>query len=499
MIRSKSAILLTGSCLVLGLLIATMLWVSHHAPRRVVTTAAPALSDPARESVASALTATSRVGFAAAAWRIPLATVMQWGGQSPFMDGSAVGTMAIPDDCFAEAAIDPQLASWLTNWRSAIEKGGRAMPQDRAALQDVLKGTKLTSLALVDIGRAVAFLSGDEPTAARIFAAAAYRGADEVNAVKSDRLRFRALLIGLTSTRNLLWRVISNGERELLPALQVLCETVALWDPSKDPVLDAAAEYSRIHLVECMYLQGRGAEALKAIAPLRQRKLTPDQELAVDWANGLALEQERRYPEATAMFTIVAAKADSSRAAEAKASIIRIMIQTGDLDQARINYEAFCRDGHLSGLSPALANYFAEKLAPPSQAVFAVSDQSGASVPPDVIDPQASVGKRLPFLDQIAARSALSKGKWLLVIYHHDCPMCQEALPRYQDRSKKGERIAFVEVPPLATPAQQPVRKDPAWIVTSLTADRMWFFPMLTRFEIADGVVKRTWSGDQAD
>ncbi len=111
-----------------------------------------------------------------------------------------------------------------------------------------------------------------------------------------------------------------------------------------------------------------------------------------------------------------------------------------------------------------------------------------------VLDITSLAGKRLDLIDAVSVGDQLSSGTFLLVFFHFDCRRCREMVPKYQDRARLGERIAFIEIPPLATDVEKLVREDPEWVSGYLDPAVEWFVPMLTRIEITDGVVIATWS-----
>ncbi|MCR4414452.1 MAG: hypothetical protein NUV77_18695, partial [Thermoguttaceae bacterium] len=69
-------------------------------------------------------------------------------------------------------------------------------------------------------------------------------------------------------------------------------------------------------------------------------------------------------------------------------------------------------------------------------------------------DPATWVGKRFPLLRHIDVGDRLRSGNWIIVLYHYDCPVCQQALPTYEQVSKTlvasgaPTRMALIEVPP---------------------------------------------------
>ena len=83
-----------------------------------------------------------------------------------------------------------------------------------------------------------------------------------------------------------------------------------------------------------------------------------------------------------------------------------------------------------------------------------------------VLEPEKWIGKRfplLPFLEDypdqlqpgnLPVRERLVEGEWIVVLYHHDCPVCQEMMAAYRKLAKKlasgssVTRMALIEVPP---------------------------------------------------
>ena len=71
-----------------------------------------------------------------------------------------------------------------------------------------------------------------------------------------------------------------------------------------------------------------------------------------------------------------------------------------------------------------------------------------------VLEPENWIGKRFPLLDYIDIGDRLKDGKWLVLLYHHDCPSCQASLPKHTRLScelrARGEnvQVGLVEVPP---------------------------------------------------
>ncbi len=76
-----------------------------------------------------------------------------------------------------------------------------------------------------------------------------------------------------------------------------------------------------------------------------------------------------------------------------------------------------------------------------------------------LLEPKTWVGKRFPLWQYIDIGEQLSRGKWVVVLYRHDCPRCQEIIPRLDELARRRVfpreqgRLAFVEMAPYETGA----------------------------------------------
>jgi thiol-disulfide isomerase/thioredoxin len=96
----------------------------------------------------------------------------------------------------------------------------------------------------------------------------------------------------------------------------------------------------------------------------------------------------------------------------------------------------------------------------------------------EVLDPNAWIGKGLPILEYIDISEQLLSGNWLVILYHHDCPDCQKAIPQYEQmaRDLAGNedflRIALIEVPPYG---QVTMSRDSPCVFGRLADVKEWF------------------------
>ena len=111
-----------------------------------------------------------------------------------------------------------------------------------------------------------------------------------------------------------------------------------------------------------------------------------------------------------------------------------------------------------------------------------------------VLESEKWIGKRFPLLDYINIGNKFKEGKWLVVLYHHNCSDCQAAMPKYRHAANTladqlGEpRVVLVEMPPYADgEAMQNVGRQ--LVTARLSDNREWFAKTPIELAITDGVV----------
>ncbi len=111
-----------------------------------------------------------------------------------------------------------------------------------------------------------------------------------------------------------------------------------------------------------------------------------------------------------------------------------------------------------------------------------------------VLESEKWLGKPLPLLEYIDIGDQLRQGKWLLVLYHHDCPDCQELLGPSRDSRLNSlgdaSRVVLVEMPPHRQRSDEAAFADcVSRNVAQLTDSRRWFAETPTAIHLAEGVV----------
>ncbi len=119
-----------------------------------------------------------------------------------------------------------------------------------------------------------------------------------------------------------------------------------------------------------------------------------------------------------------------------------------------------------------------------------------------VLEPQTWVGKRFPLLKYIDIGDKLAEGKWLILLFHHDCPDCCEAIPLYEQIAKEMANrkstlgIALVEMPPYGQPGESPISMNSPCTLGSVSDVKEWLVETPAAVMLADGKVK--YAGDGA-
>jgi hypothetical protein len=116
-----------------------------------------------------------------------------------------------------------------------------------------------------------------------------------------------------------------------------------------------------------------------------------------------------------------------------------------------------------------------------------------------VLTPERWVGKRFPLLDYIDIGERLAEGEWTVLLYHHDCPRCQEVIAHYAELANRwptdrnGRRIAFVEVPPYAGSLPRMVHRS---AVGHLEDKQKWFVTTPLEVVLSGGRTKTVTTGN---
>ncbi|HMD55286.1 MAG TPA: hypothetical protein VKJ65_12115 [Phycisphaerae bacterium] len=96
-------------------------------------------------------------------------------------------------------------------------------------------------------------------------------------------------------------------------------------------------------------------------------------------------------------------------------------------------------------------------------------------------------GQKLPLLPFISGGDVLESGHWLLVIYYHECPICQQAVATVSAhlKSDPNHRVALLQIPPFG--ALPSGIASPGMLELKLDGQRRWRPPLLPILLDLDG------------
>ncbi len=134
--------------------------------------------------------------------------------------------------------------------------------------------------------------------------------------------------------------------------------------------------------------------------------------------------------------------------------------------------------------------------------ILAFNKPAKITVSYEVLEPKTWVGKKLPILEYIDIGEQLRTGNWLVLLYHHDCPDCAVAIPRYEKMGRDfvGNEdflgIALIEVPPYA---QGQVSRNSPCVLGRLAAVKEWFVTTPAVVLLKNGQVISAWEAKAPD
>lgn len=118
-----------------------------------------------------------------------------------------------------------------------------------------------------------------------------------------------------------------------------------------------------------------------------------------------------------------------------------------------------------------------------------------------VLTPTDWLHKPFPLFDDIDNSAPMRHGRWLILLYHHDCDSCVQAIPNYQRLTTADPtqpRIAFIAMPPAASPAQDPVANSSRYLHLLLKPTHEWFASTPVVAALSDGQVIAALDGEPA-
>ena len=109
-----------------------------------------------------------------------------------------------------------------------------------------------------------------------------------------------------------------------------------------------------------------------------------------------------------------------------------------------------------------------------------------------VLEPEKWAGKRFPLLDYIDVGDKLKEDTWLVLLYHHDCPRCQETIQNLPQITRRHgiQKVAMIEVPPYSESKTLPAPGEGTLICGRLSDLRKWFADTPVALVLRDGKIE---------
>jgi hypothetical protein len=112
-----------------------------------------------------------------------------------------------------------------------------------------------------------------------------------------------------------------------------------------------------------------------------------------------------------------------------------------------------------------------------------------------VLELKEWIGKPFPLTTYIELGDQLTRGRWKVLLYHHDCPKCQEAIAKWQAADqlaaigKDSPTVALIEMPPYGPPQSHPTATHSRILYSRLSDKREWFVTAPVEIDLREGTV----------
>ena len=134
-----------------------------------------------------------------------------------------------------------------------------------------------------------------------------------------------------------------------------------------------------------------------------------------------------------------------------------------------------------------------------SSPILILNEPAMATTQYEVLEPKTWIGKELPILEHIDIAEQLKTGNWLVVLYHHNCPGCAEAIPKIEQMARDLEgnedflQFALIEMPPYAQDNHESTDQDTCCKYGKLDESKEWFVATPTIILFDDSFVRNSW------
>ena len=125
-----------------------------------------------------------------------------------------------------------------------------------------------------------------------------------------------------------------------------------------------------------------------------------------------------------------------------------------------------------------------------------------------ILEPEKWIGKQfplLPFIEDVPGqlqpgerplRERLAEGEWLVVLYHHDCPKCQEELRKYRELARNSAAyraapcMALIELPPCGDVSNSLLSAGASCAFGRLCREKQWLVETPVALSLRSALVR---------
>jgi hypothetical protein len=120
-----------------------------------------------------------------------------------------------------------------------------------------------------------------------------------------------------------------------------------------------------------------------------------------------------------------------------------------------------------------------------------------------VLEPETWVGKPFPLSKHIDVGEHLVEGRWIVLLYHLDCPGCRQAMPRYVELSQElaqrpdCPKVAVIELPGHSSEPSE--YQAASCLMGHLSRDREWFATTPVELRLDEGIVTQVTDAEELE
>lgn len=116
-----------------------------------------------------------------------------------------------------------------------------------------------------------------------------------------------------------------------------------------------------------------------------------------------------------------------------------------------------------------------------------------------VLKPETWIGRKFPLLSHINIGEKLKDGKWIVLLYHYDCPNCRQIIDNLpHEKLSEDVGVALVQVPPYRETKEEAALLKAGVALGRLDEARDWLVTTPTKAWLEHGEVTAVTVGSRS-